>query len=125
MQILRSLTLITCLTGAMIAAPAAFAQKDQPKGQLLPAADKDRAWVAEQKAKYPTALCLVSDEKLGEMGKPVDFVYRVEGKPDRLVSFCCKDCVKDFKKDPEKYLKTLDETAAKKDHAADSEHHHH
>jgi hypothetical protein len=76
--------------------------------------DKDAAWVAKQKSDYPTSVCIVSDDKLGgDMGGPVDFIYRVEGKPDRLVSFCCKDCVKDFNKEPEKFLKILDAAAAK------------
>lgn len=78
------------------------------------------------KAEYPTTDCIVSEEKLGgDMGKPVDFIYRAEGRPDRLVTFCCKDCVKDFNKDPEKYLKVLDGAAAKKGENAHAEHQHH
>ena len=26
---------------------------------------------------------------------------------DKLVGFCCKDCIPEFKKDPEKYLKNI------------------
>lgn len=60
---------------------------------------------------YPLETCVVSGEKLDEMGKP--YVYTHEG---REVRFCCKSCLKDFKKDPAKYLKKLDaaEKAAKK-----------
>jgi YHS domain-containing protein len=66
-------------------------------------ADKD------EKAKpYPLEKCVVSDEKLGEMGKP--YVFKHEG---REVHLCCKDCLKDFKKDPAKYMKKLDEAEAK------------
>lgn len=61
---------------------------------------------------YPLDKCIVSDEKLGEMGKP--FVFTHEGQEIKL---CCKSCQKDFKKDPAKYLKKLD-TAAKTDNAA-------
>lgn len=59
---------------------------------------------------YPLDTCVVTDEKLGSMGKP--YVYEHEG---RQVQFCCKGCVKDFKKDPAKYMKKLDdaEKAAK------------
>lgn len=54
---------------------------------------------------YPLDTCVVSGEKLGgEMGKPYVFTY--EG---REIKFCCKGCMKDFKKDPAKYLKKLDE----------------
>lgn len=64
---------------------------------------------------YPLTTCVVSGEALGEMGKPVDYVYKEEGKPDRVVKFCCKMCVGKFKKDPAKYLEKLDaaEAAAK------------
>ena len=52
---------------------------------------------------YPLEKCIVSDEKLGEMGKP--FVFTHEGQEIKL---CCKSCQKDFKKDPAKYLKKLE-----------------
>lgn len=55
---------------------------------------------------YPLDTCLVSGEKLGTMGKPYVFTY--EG---REIRFCCKGCMKDFKKDPAKYLKKLDDAA--------------
>ena len=64
---------------------------------------------SEKTDTYPLTTCVVSDEKLGEMGDPVIFNY--EG---REVRFCCKDCKKDFVKDPAKYLKILDDAAAKK-----------
>ena len=66
---------------------------------------------AEKAKPYPLDKCIVSDEKLGEMGKPFVFVY--EGQEIKL---CCKSCQKDFKKDPAKYLKKLKdaEAAAKK-----------
>jgi hypothetical protein len=48
------------------------------------------------------------------MGKPLDFIYKQEGKPGRLVRFCCKDCIKDFIKAPAKYLKIIDDAAAAK-----------
>ena len=51
---------------------------------------------------YSLDTCVVSGEKLGEMGDPYVFVY--EGQEIKL---CCKDCKKKFDKDPEKYLKKL------------------
>ncbi len=63
----------------------------------------------DEKAKpYKLETCLVSDEKLGGMGKP--YVFTHEG---REIKLCCKSCQKDFKKDPAKYIKKL-ETAEKK-----------
>ena len=42
------------------------------------------------------------------MGKPVILTYK-----GQEMKFCCKDCVKDFDKDPEKWMKKFDEEKAK------------
>ena len=55
---------------------------------------------------YPLKTCIVSGEKLGDMGEPVVFVH--EGQEIKL---CCKDCRKDFDKEPAKYLSKLAEAA--------------
>ena len=60
------------------------------------------------KAAYPLKTCVVSDEKLGGMGKPVTYVYQRAGQPDRTVMFCCKACIRKFEKEPAKYLAKLD-----------------
>ncbi|MFA6289683.1 MAG: hypothetical protein WC661_20060 [Opitutaceae bacterium] len=72
--------------------------------------------LAKAKAAYPLTTCVVSGEALadGDMGPPIDYVYKAEGQPDRLVRFCCKMCVGKFKKDPAKYLKVIDDAAAAK-----------
>ncbi|MEW6304450.1 MAG: hypothetical protein AB1705_13315 [Verrucomicrobiota bacterium] len=57
---------------------------------------------AEKKA-YPLKKCVVSDEALGSMGKP--YVHTHEG---REVQFCCKSCLKEFNKDPKKFIAKLD-----------------
>ena len=67
---------------------------------------------SDKKAKpYPLKTCAVSDEEISEKGsmKPHAFVH--EGQEVKL---CCKSCLKDFNKDPKKYIKKIDE-AAKKD----------
>ena len=66
--------------------------------------------VAPVKAKpYPLNFCVVSDEKFeGSEMKPVELVY--EGQ---TMKFCCKNCVKDFKKEPKKYLTKLADAARK------------
>jgi hypothetical protein len=58
---------------------------------------------------YPLETCVVSDEKLDSMGEP--YVFTEKGQEVKL---CCKSCLKDFKKDKDKYLKKLDEANAKK-----------
>ena len=44
----------------------------------------------------------------------VVIVHRAAGKPDRVVFLCCEGCSDDFKADPAKFLKKVDEAAAKK-----------
>jgi YHS domain-containing protein len=59
---------------------------------------------------YPLDTCIVSGGKLGSMGDPV--IYEHEG---REIRFCCKGCIGQFEKDPEKYLKKMDEAIIEKE----------
>jgi hypothetical protein len=66
---------------------------------------------------YPLTTCVVSGEKLGEMGAPYVFIYKdpkIKNDPGREVRLCCPSCLKDFKKDPAKYLKKIDDAAKAK-----------
>jgi YHS domain-containing protein len=69
--------------------------------------------IAEAKS-YPLDTCVVSGEKLGEMGK--GYVFAHDG---HVVKLCCKSCLKKFDKDPAKYLKKINEAAAKKKESSD------
>ena len=68
------------------------------------AADKK----TEKPKPYTLKTCVVTDEKLGEMGDAYVFVH--EG---REIKLCCKSCLKDFKKDPAKYIKKIEAAEAK------------
>lgn len=85
MNLLRALLLLalTCATGCLTA--------DKP-----PTGPK-----ASQPQPYGLKMCLVSDEKL-DKGDPT-FIYK-----GREIKVCCEGCVKDFQKDPEKYLKLIE-----------------
>lgn len=48
---------------------------------------------------YPLKKCVVSDEDLGGMGKPVKVTHAGTD-----VYLCCKSCLKDFNKDPAKFV---------------------
>jgi YHS domain-containing protein len=62
----------------------------------------------EKKQAELNAKCPVSGD---DVDKEITETYK-----GRTIAFCCKDCVKDFKKDPDKFVKKLDEEkAAKKD----------
>ena len=73
---------------ALFAGCASYSYSDKPSASAKP---------------YPLNTCIVSGDKLGEMGTPV--VRVVNGQEVKL---CCKDCLKDFDKDPVKYLTKLD-----------------
>jgi hypothetical protein len=77
-------------------------------GKLVPVTEKDAAWAAKARKEYPLDVCLTSDEKLGSMGKSPEYIYRVDGQPDRLVVFCCDGCEEDFLQEPAKYLAKID-----------------
>lgn len=128
MKLISPLKLITALVFSAILTASALAHeahnKDKTKAESGPAGSLIKAdaagvsaeWLAKAKADYPLTTCMVSEDKLedGDMGPPQDMVYRQEGKPDRLVRLCCNDCIRDFKKDPAKHLKMIDDSAAAK-----------
>ena len=91
----------------------------KPSAGVLVAVDAktDAAWLNKARADYPVDFCPVCDDKIAREASPKvpEYIYRVAGKPDRLVRFCADDdCVPNFKKDPDKYLKMIDDAAAKK-----------
>jgi YHS domain-containing protein len=59
-------------------------------------------------------ICPVSGEKIpapgekGEMGEAVKYEYN-----GKIYNLCCPMCMKDFKKDPEKYSKIAEDEVAK------------
>ncbi|HRK30574.1 MAG TPA: hypothetical protein PLD59_05800 [Tepidisphaeraceae bacterium] len=54
-----------------------------------------------QKADAPiNKFCGVMQEH--EIDPEVTYVYK-----EKTVAFCCADCIDEFKKDPEKYMKTI------------------
>jgi len=83
------------------------------KPSTVPAASPSDASAKET---YPLTTCVVSGEPLdaGHAGGPFDYLHKEAGKPDRLVRFCCKACLKDFKKDPAKFLAKIAAAAAPK-----------
>jgi len=51
---------------------------------------------------YPLKTCVVSGEKLGEMGKP--YIFKYQGTEVRL---CCEGCRAKFEKNPAKFLEKI------------------
>ena len=111
---MNKLTLVFALILSVGAMPVIAAHDHAATDKSAAPAAPDAAWLAKAKAEYPLKTCVVSEEELGGgMGDAVDFVYKQEGQSDRLVRFCCEMCLPKFKKDPAKYLKVIDEAAAK------------
>ena len=84
----------------LLASPALRAA-EPPKATEKPAGETAKAATAKP---YPLDTCIVSDEKLGKMGKPVSFIYQ-----GQEIKLCCKSCRKDFDKEPAKFLKKLEQ----------------
>lgn len=104
-----TLSTTSLVTAALIAlaAPLALANEGHDHDKSEP--KKEETQKPGSKAKpYKLDTCIVSGDKLGEMGKPVVFQYK-----GQEIKLCCKDCRKDFDKDPAKYLKKLEEKKEK------------
>ena len=86
-------TLIAAILVASLLTPVCGLADDKKSDKLKP---------------YTLKTCVVSGDKLGEMGDP--YVYEYKG---REIKFCCKGCLKDFNKEPEKYIKKIEEAEAK------------
>jgi YHS domain-containing protein len=86
------------LVGAsfIVAALSGFSQRP------IAAKQSQQSLSAPTSPSYPLSTCVVSGEKLGEMGKPAVINYQ-----GTEVRFCCAMCVDQFKKDPAKYLAKL------------------
>ena len=66
---------------------------------------------ANQLDGYKTEICIVSDEPLGSMGKPIVHKHK-DGDTEVLVKFCCGGCVDEFKEDPAKFLAKLEKATS-------------
>ena len=106
-SLLSSLLLSVAVLG--VAGPAVAQAANDKKA----APQTEGEMIAKARADYPMKTCLVSDEALGSMGEAVAYVHKAPGKSDRVVFMCCEGCIDDFKGDPAKYLKKLDDAAQK------------
>src|ERR1017187_934096 len=91
MKMIKKLTVIA-LSVSILAAPLAMFAADTNAP-----AKSDKKLIPDK-----LATCPVSGDKLGEMGKPFLMEYK-----DQEVKLCCKDCKKDFDKDPAKFMKKI------------------
>jgi hypothetical protein len=82
--------------------------------QTNPPSNGTNSVPADAKPKpYPLTTCVVSGEKLGEMGEPIEFVYTNNGE-NQEIKFCCPMCKRKFLNDPDKYMKIIQDAEAGK-----------
>ena len=55
---------------------------------------------ATQKAQPVNKICPVGEQEVNPKGQTVEY----KGK---VIGFCCDECIPEFKKDPERYMKNL------------------
>jgi len=110
---MKNITKLTCLAlgvaflGTIVPSALSESASGGCCGAMTPMADTGKT---DAKAKaYPLDTCVVSGEKLGEMGEA--FVFTHEGQEIKL---CCKSCKKKFDKSPDTYMKKIKDAPAKK-----------
>ena len=98
MKIKNTLNAVLMAAFTTVAVPIVSAEEAKPPVKEVKPEQKK-----ESVKPYKLDTCIVSDEKLGEMGKP--FVFTHEGQE---IKMCCKKCKPKFDKDPALYLKKLE-----------------
>ncbi len=90
------------LLAGVVLAGSAGCKKGVPTAEEKPEGAAASSSAASEVEPYPLDTCIVADEKLGSMGEPYVFVH--QGQELKL---CCKGCLKDFNKEPAKYLQKI------------------
>jgi hypothetical protein len=83
----------------------------------------NQAVINQQGPDYPLATCVISKQKLGSMGEPIDYIVA-----NRLVRFCCGGCAGTFNRAPAAHLATVDKAwkksgGLKREHAKEGKSH--
>jgi len=86
-------------------------ENNAAKNNAPPGATNNSAPENAKPKSYPFDTCVVDGMKLGSMDEPYVFVYQ-----GQEIKFCCSACKPLFLKDPDKYMKKIQDakTAAKK-----------
>ncbi len=80
-----------------------LAESSSNKGEVQGQAKSGKRTVK----RYPFDDCLVSNDKLGSLGKPIGFAYK-----GQEIKVCCRDCKNDFDKTPDVYMKRFEKKIA-------------
>jgi len=98
---MKKLTVLCILFAALLA----FAADPKPADQVILNPTKDQLAKATP---LNNTICPITKEKIGAMGAGVPVIYK-----GQIINFCCGGCPATFAKDPEKYMKVVQEELAK------------
>jgi YHS domain-containing protein len=84
-----------------------------PSGSKNNATEAGGQTVSDKAVNAGNQFCPVSGEKISDADGSgmAPATYEYEGK---IYNFCCTSCIEDFKKEPEKYIKKVEEELANK-----------
>jgi hypothetical protein len=87
------------------------AEKEKEEAEIR--AERDKLSPEDRKLVDAQELCPIQEERLGAMGKPLKVTVKDKDGKEQAVFVCCKGCVKDVEKNPEKALAKVAELKAK------------
>ena len=92
--------ILTAVAACLIGSAAIVSAADKPKP---PAGPTTKPAATQPAAAKPVNKTCPVEGKDHEVDPKVTVVYK-----GKTIGFCCKDCVEEFEKDPDKYIKRLD-----------------
>ena len=102
----KTLNWVVLIGVIMMLGELAYAQDSNEHHQMMQMPKDEQKQVdlgtSEKSSNVGNAICPVSGEVIDPAAK---VTYEYEGK---IYNFCCADCVDDFKKDPEPYIKKVE-----------------
>ena len=105
MKTMAQIGLVAILAVALVAAVGCSEKTPAPKS---PAKEPVQTMPAPKEAAAPVASADIAQKLCPVTGDPIDPSIYVDYN-GRRIYFCCALCPADFKKDPEKYIKIVDE----------------
>jgi YHS domain-containing protein len=102
--VMLGLAVFTLVSSGVVFAMSCHDTSDDSKSGHNYAAQDTNSSVKSEIIDVGNKICPVTGEQIDETNKAT---HEYKGK---IYNFCCPKCIKTFKKDPEKYIKKVDET---------------
>ena len=104
--VILGLAVFTLIGSGLAFAMSCHGTSDSETGHSHKAQDTDTS-VKSEIIDVGNKICPVTGEKVDETAR---ITYKYE---DKIYNFCCAECIKEFKKEPETYIKKFDEKLKK------------